>query len=50
LLIKRKILLIKNSYFRIPKDISQLGLPNETKTTRPFDIAFMKKVYFIFLI
>ena len=33
-----------NSNFRIPRDISQLGLPNETKTPRPFDILFMKKV------
>jgi hypothetical protein len=32
-------------YFRIPKDISQLGLPTEARTARLFDIAFMKKVY-----
>lgn len=33
---------------RIPKDIEQLGLPNESTTTRPFDIAFMKRVDNIF--
>ena len=31
--------------FRLPKDISQLELPTETKANRLFDIAFMKKVF-----
>lgn len=31
-------------FFRLPKDISQLDLPIESKPSRLFDIAFMKKV------
>jgi hypothetical protein len=50
LLIDKRYYADKLSKIRIPKDISQLGLPNQTKTTRPFDIAFMKKVEFVFLI
>jgi hypothetical protein len=49
LLIDRRYYAEKFRKIRIPKDISQLGLSSETKTTRPFDIAFMKKVeLFIF--
>jgi hypothetical protein len=36
--------------FRLPKDISQLELPTETKANRLFDIAFMKKVYILIIV
>jgi len=50
LLIDRRYYADKLRKIRILKDICQLGLPNQTKTTHPFDIAFMKKVEFVFLI
>ncbi|CAF3953084.1 unnamed protein product, partial [Rotaria sordida] len=43
LLVDRRYYADKLCKIRILKDISQLGLPTETRKSRLFDIAFMKK-------